>query len=86
MIGEFVLVVSLLGDYTDNEYVGNFANCIEAQEYYELNCVDYKAMACLLEKYMMLPDNHLSLSPFDFKINAPQSCGFVGVDTTLFTN
>ena len=46
MIGEFVLVVSLLGDYTDN---------------------------------------HLSLNPFDFKINAPQSCGFVGVDTTQFT-
>ena len=87
MIGEglFILVVSLSGNYTDNQYVGNFPNCTIAMEYYKNNCKQFKAASCLFEEYANLPDNHASLSAFDFNIKERQSCGFIGVDTRTFT-
>tara|TARA_R110000787_G_scaffold21844_3_gene64120 strand:+ start:5611 stop:5877 length:267 start_codon:yes stop_codon:yes gene_type:complete len=83
-IGSFVLVVSLLGDYSDNQYVGNFVSCDVAMSYYKEQCQEFKAASCLLEEYMYLPEGHKSRSPFDFKITEPQSCGFVGVSTNQF--
>ena len=87
MLGEglFILVVSLSGSYTDNQYVGNFPNCTIAMEYFKENCKQFKASSCILEQYANLPKGHVSLSAFDFNIKDRQSCGFVGVDTSTFT-
>jgi len=84
--GLFILTVSLSGDYTDLEYVGNFIDCPTAMTYYDEYCGDYKAASCLLKEYSLLPTNHIDSNPFDFKIKESQSCGFVGVDLRDFTN
>jgi|TARA_R110000765_G_C18447215_1_gene547877 hypothetical protein len=84
--GLFILSVSLSGDYTDMEYVGNFIDCPTAMVYYDEHCNQYKAASCLLKEYSLLPANHIDVNPFDFESTAPQSCGFVGVDTRTFTN
>tara|TARA_R100000742_G_C4263588_1_gene81446 strand:+ start:598 stop:897 length:300 start_codon:yes stop_codon:yes gene_type:complete len=86
--GLFVLTVSLSGNYTDLEYVGNFPNCDIAMTYFAENCPKYVAASCLLEEYSNLPRDHKSTvtkkilaSEFDFEIKEIQSCGFIGVDT-----
>ena len=84
MIGEgiFVLIVSLSGDYKDDEYVANFTNCTIAMEYFKENCSQHKAARCISEQYANLPDDHVPPTPFDFDtIRESQSCGFVGLET-----
>jgi len=88
MLGEgiFVLIVSLSGDYKDDQYVANFPNCVLAMQYFKENCSEHKAASCLLKEYTLLPPNHLDINPFDFDtIKEGQSCGFVGLDTRTFT-
>jgi len=83
MIGEgiFVLIVSLSGDYKDDEYIANFIDCTIAMEYFKENCSQHKAARCISEQYINLPDDHVTKDPFSFVITEPQSCGFVGLDT-----
>ena len=83
MVGEgiFVLIVSLSGNYKDDEYVANFPNCISAMQYFKENCSQHKAARCISEQYANLPDDHVTKDPFSFVITEPQSCGFIGVDT-----
>ena len=84
MLGEgiFILVVSLSGSYTDNQYVGNFPNCIIAMQYFKEHCSEHKAASCLLKEYSNIPPDHVPPIPFDFDtIRESQSCGFVGVET-----
>ena len=87
MIGEgiFVLIVSLSGDYKDDEYVANFKDCTIAMEYFKQNCSQHKAARCISEKYAKLPDDYKTKDLFSFVITEPQSCGFVGLETRTFT-
>ena len=82
--GIFVLAVSLSGNYTDMKYIANFLNCDLAMKYYSENCSEYKAASCTLKEYTILPSDHKTINPFDFKIKDIQSCGFIGVDTRSF--
>jgi len=83
MLGEgiFVLIVSLSGDYKDDEYIANFIDCTIAMEYFKENCSQHKAARCISEQYINLPDDRVTKDSFSFVITEPQSCGFIGVDT-----
>lgn len=52
---EFVLVVSLLNDFSDPEYVGHFSNCDVAMEYKDQHYPEHKSARCLLQQYINLP-------------------------------
>lgn len=54
----FVLVISTSVGPLDNwTYVGHFDNCIQAHIYKELHHPEATASRCLLEEYIILPDN-----------------------------
>ena len=76
--GPFVMAVSYTESYDDLQYIANFANCDQALDYYNLNCVKAKIMMCQAEDRMYMPldhDTNNEFSSFDFEINTNQSCG-----------
>jgi hypothetical protein len=76
--GPFVMAVSYTESYDDLQYIANFANCDQALDYYNLNCVKAKIMMCQAEDRMYMPIDHDTsneFSSFDFEIDTTQSCG-----------
>ena len=76
--GPFVMAVSYTESYDDLQYIANFANCDQALDYYNLNCVKAKIMMCQAEDRMYMPIDHDTsneFSSFDFEIDTRQSCG-----------
>jgi len=55
MLAEFVLVVSVVVNPTNFQYIGHFVNCDQAQTYMKLNIPGVKESRCLLEEYIYLP-------------------------------
>ena len=46
---EFILFVSLLNDFSDEQYVGRFKNCDIAMEYKQEHFPEHKSSKCLRE-------------------------------------
>lgn len=54
---EYVLIVYVLNDFRDPEYVGHFKNCDIASQYQEKYYSNHKSSKCLLKEYIVLPDD-----------------------------
>lgn len=52
---EFVLVVSLLNDFSNPQYVGHFNNCDVAMKHKHTHYSEYKSARCLHEDFIYLP-------------------------------
>ena len=84
-VGNFVMAVSYTESYDDLVYISHFINCDHAMKYYNDNCTEAKIMMCQNQDYLYMPIGFNSDAPFDFEPTDKQSCGFVGVQKTKFT-
>lgn len=62
---EYCLIVYLFNDYKNPEYVGHFKNCAIASQYQEEYYPNHQSSKCLLQEYIILPEN-LEIKEIDY--------------------
>ena len=62
---EYVLIVYVLNDFKDPEYVGHFKNCDIATQYQQQHYPNHKSSKCLLKQYIILPEG-LKIKEIDY--------------------